>query len=156
MPPYYGGGFYYFLSTRLAGVQSIVTDILTAINFDTLIYPAATSLWNPLINPSRIVTPVGATFARVAATVMFAPAGLGFGSRRITIRKNVAPFDLFPTNNRPAPAATGSISDHISTASGWFPIVGGVDFLELYVQQDSGLNLDVGGGPSCWLFCEFK
>lgn len=154
MPPLSPVIIYSQIGLHQAGIQTLANTILTAITFDTFDFGDIT-LWN-ITNPTKILTPNWALFARVAGNILFDPTGLGLGSRRVTFRKNGLAFVQTPANNRPSPAAGSPISDHDLCASGWFPVIGGTDYLEMYAQQDSGFGNDIGGGGGCWVFAEFK
>lgn len=143
--------FYAQISVRQIGNQIIPNNVITAVTFDTADFDIY-GLWK-IAQPTRVNSPNNTNFCRVVGNVLMTN---DVGSRRITFRKNGNPFPQSPASGRPAPAFGSLVTDHNGCVSGWFPIVGGTDYLEMYVQQDTGINVNIGGGGGCWAFVEFK
>lgn len=140
---------------RLAGVQTIVTNTLTAIAFDTEEYDLDNA-W-AIGDPTKIYVPAWATRCRVFGNLgVPVTTSVGAVSLRLTAHKNNAAFSYTPALHVLSNTDTTDPASHIGFLSPWFPVVGGTDYVSMKFKHTDSASIDIGGGIACWFQVEFK
>lgn len=107
-------------------------------------------------NKSRLLSPVGATEARITFNASFSSStgGIDFANTgaQAWVTKNNANMD-----GQPLVASTSNIGTrHLGAMSPWIPITGGTDYFEMLAHPSNGISRNLQADEYTWLCLEFR
>lgn len=124
-------------ATRTA-VQTLTTNVNTAVSFTATDVYDTNSIHNPASNPSRLTIPGGMAGAwRIAYSTEFASNATGLRSTFLSVNGTA----VVPDGSLRVGAVGGSESTRLSASTDL--LLSAADYVEVFVRQTSGGNLDL-------------